>query len=123
MGEKWVKVGAVMSAVKMYEEMGELENVVECLAQADRTKEAKEAALAMKDFHSNPKVLCIFAEISEDHTYFKKAWKVSNKKYARAIRSLARYYFYTGDTEKAIRNFKKVYCSILLTLVASYQLV
>lgn len=34
MGEKWVKVGAVMSAVKMYEEMGELEQVVECLASA-----------------------------------------------------------------------------------------
>ncbi len=34
MGEKWVLVGAVLSAVKMYEEMGEIENVVECLASA-----------------------------------------------------------------------------------------
>ncbi len=36
MGDKWVKVGAVMSAVKMYQEMGELESVIECLASAQR---------------------------------------------------------------------------------------
>jgi hypothetical protein len=29
--------------------------------------------------------------------YYKKAWKMSGKKYANAKRALARYYFYEGN--------------------------
>ena len=64
--------------------------------------------MEMKDFHTNPKVLCLYGDLSEDMTYYKKAWKVSGKKYCRAIRSLGRYYFYSGNTEKAIKCFTKV---------------
>ena len=31
-------------------------------------------ALEIKDFDKNPKLLCIYAELMKDITYFKKAW-------------------------------------------------
>lgn len=39
--------------------------------------------------------------------YYKQAWKLSNKKFARAQRSLGKVYFYAGQLEKAVKAFKK----------------
>jgi tetratricopeptide (TPR) repeat protein len=46
-------------------------------------------------------------DITKDITYYKKAWKASNKRYARAQRSLARQYYNKGDMEKSRKAFEK----------------
>lgn len=35
---------------------------------------------------TTPKLLCIYGDIVNDYTYYKKAWKTSNKRFARAVR-------------------------------------
>jgi len=89
-------VGMVMSALRMYERLGMDEDGVECLAMADRFGEAKEKCRNLPDFHTNPKMLNMYGDLCQDESYYKKAWKVSEKKYAKAKRSLARVHFYNG---------------------------
>jgi tetratricopeptide (TPR) repeat protein len=43
----------------------------------------------------------------KDVSFYKKAWKVSNKTFARAQRSLGRVYFYGGNYPKSIKAFQK----------------
>lgn len=64
---------------------------------ADRYKEAKELAESLPEFNTDPKLMCLYGDMQKDHTYYKKAWKISGKKYANAKRALARYYFYEGN--------------------------
>lgn len=52
-----------MSALKMFERLGMDEDGVECLAMADRNKEAKEKCRSLSDFHTNPKMLCMYGDL------------------------------------------------------------
>jgi hypothetical protein len=63
LAEKQVSVGCVMSALKMFERLGMDEDGVECLAMADRNKEAKEKCRSLSDFHTNPKMLCMYGDL------------------------------------------------------------
>lgn len=60
---KFVEIGMVMSALQLFERLNMHTDVVECLMMADRNKEAKEKALAQKDFEQNPKLLCLFGDM------------------------------------------------------------
>jgi len=46
-------------------------------------------------------------DITRDLSYYKKAWKLGNKKYSRAQRSLARHYYNQGLMEKSKKAFVK----------------
>ena len=54
----------MMSALQRYELLGMQEEAVECLASSSRYKEAKEKALSIPDFETNPKLLCLFGDMT-----------------------------------------------------------
>jgi len=63
MSQKYMEIGMVMSALQLFERLEMHSDVVHCLMMADRNKEAKEKALAQKDFETNPKLLCLYGDM------------------------------------------------------------
>ena len=91
----YMKIGSVMSSCEIYSRLGMEEESVECLYLAGHKDRAKLKAEEM--FEANfqtPKLLCIYGDIMSDFTYYKKAWKTSNKRFVRAARLLGKYYYY-----------------------------
>lgn len=74
------------------------EDVVSCYQSLAKPKKAEEIVLELlKTQPDSPKFLCILGDVREDHTLHQKAWEVSGKRYARAMRSLGAYYFKQSD--------------------------
>ncbi|KAL8780533.1 MAG: hypothetical protein Q9213_006429 [Squamulea squamosa] len=48
-----------------------------------------------------PRLFCILGDLEKSPSAYEKAWNVSNHRYARAQRSLGKYYFSRGDLQKA----------------------
>lgn len=55
--------------------------------------------------HAN--ILCLLGDINKDDKYFIKAWEVSDKKCARAMRALGKFRFYEGKFQEAIDCFNE----------------
>ncbi|KAL8996213.1 MAG: hypothetical protein Q9169_004235 [Polycauliona sp. 2 TL-2023] len=48
-----------------------------------------------------PRLFCILGDLEKSPSMYEKAWKVSNRRYARAQRSLGKYHFSQGNLQKA----------------------
>jgi len=106
MAEKYMEIGMVMSSSELFAKLDMLEDSVECLAMAGHGEKAKEIALVMIEKNPNPKILSIYGELTGDTAYLERSWELSNKKFARAKRSEARFYFNRNNFEKAIECYK-----------------
>ena len=51
--------------------------------------------------HDAPRLLCILGDLENSPTAYERAWEVSNYRYARAQRSLGKYYFQNGNLRRA----------------------
>jgi len=107
LAEKYMEFGMLMSSCELFESLEMYEECVECLAVAGHTQKATEKALQIIETRPTPKILCVYADITADPTYWKKAWQLSNKKYPRAKRSLGRYHFLKGNFQKSIKSYVK----------------
>ncbi|KAL8817768.1 MAG: hypothetical protein Q9223_003458, partial [Gallowayella weberi] len=54
-----------------------------------------------------PRLLCILGDMEKSPSAYEKAWEVSNHRYARAQRSLGKYYFGQGDLQKSDEAYVK----------------
>ena len=51
----------------------------------------------------------MLGDIKRDHTIYEKAWSHSNQRCSRAMRSLARHYFFKNQFEEAIACYHKAF--------------
>ncbi|KRX07902.1 hypothetical protein PPERSA_10290 [Pseudocohnilembus persalinus] len=103
-----MKVGMIKTACDLYEKLEMYEELVTGLSMAGEREKAKQTAQKHLDLYpKSPKMLCIMGDLTGDFQYYKKAWKISGKKFARAQRELGRVYFYKGQFQKSIKAFKK----------------
>ena len=51
--------------------------------------------------------MCLVGEMKRDHTWFERAWEVSNQRCAKAMRMLGRYYFFENNYETSIECYDK----------------
>ncbi|KAL8725412.1 MAG: hypothetical protein Q9166_007369 [cf. Caloplaca sp. 2 TL-2023] len=54
-----------------------------------------------------PRLFCILGDLEKSPSAYEKAWEISNHRYARAQRSLGKYYFGQGDLQKADEAYAK----------------
>lgn len=109
LAEKYMEMGCVLSSCQLFERIGELEQCVECLAMAGHVTEARErAGKLIGEGRKTPKLLCILGDINNgDKLLYKEAWKLSNKKFSRAQRSLGRVYLNGKAFQKSAKAFEK----------------
>ncbi|KAM5432003.1 hypothetical protein MferCBS31731_007673 [Microsporum ferrugineum] len=117
LAQRWVSLGALRTALDIYERLQMWAEAALCYAATDREETAK--LMVRKQLYQRtkpatgtdaddndtmqgselsplpsdaPRLFCILGDIDHDAAMYERAWTVSNKRYARAQRSLARLY-------------------------------
>ncbi|KAI9695706.1 MAG: hypothetical protein M1820_008469 [Bogoriella megaspora] len=133
---KWVSMGGLRTALEIYERLNMWSEAALCWAATDKEDKAKQIVrrqlfhaskdrdpdpsdkdeLAAEEWTGSardppppnaPRLYCILGDIDRDPAMWEKAWEVSNQRYARAQRSLGKYYFSAKDFAKAALAYNK----------------
>lgn len=108
----WSSLGGLRTAVEIYERLEMWAEAALCFAATDQEKKARTVILdqLFEPGHTQertppppqtPRLWCILGDIDEKPEHYEKAWTVSNNRYARAKRSLGRYYIAKHEYQKA----------------------
>lgn len=97
LASKYTSIGLVRSALEIFERLEIWESVAMCygvMEQEDKAESVLRAQLdSPKPGADINKLWCLLGDVTQDKQYWEKSWDVSNKRYARAQRSLGKYYF------------------------------
>ena len=137
LAERWISLGAVRSALDIYERLQMWAEVALCMAASGRedaalkvlrrqlclspdkisleqssnsTKEVKSESLGVLRENlplDAPRLLCILGDLEQSSSAYEKAWEISYHRYARAQRSLGKYYTGKRDLQKADEAYTK----------------
>lgn len=121
---RWTQMGGLKTALEIYERLQMHAEVALCLAATDREAESisllkkllfVEPDQKMQDGDTvslkkplpseAPRLLCILGDIQNEPKYYNIAWTVSDSQYARAQRSLGKFYLKRRDMEAAMSAF------------------
>jgi len=83
------------------------EKVIECHTIMGKTKKAEEIVRERLSVSPTPELWCILGDLTKDDNHYTAAWELSNHRYARAMRSLARSYLSKQDYEKSVESYTK----------------
>lgn len=137
LADRWVSLGGLRTALEIYERLQMWAEVALCWAANDREDKARKiirrqlynSAITMsterllEDDEDNdigdyrlerdplpadaPRLFCILGDIEKSVPAYERAWEISNHRYARAQRSLGKYYWAAGDLRKADEAYAK----------------
>lgn len=130
LAERWVSLGALRTALEIYERLHMWAEAALCYAVTEREDKAR--TMVRKQLYNPtnpdepeddkyegpeldvlppdaPRLFCILGDIDVDISMYERAWIVSKERYARAQRSLARHYISQKPPvfEKAEEAYKK----------------
>ncbi|KAL2825274.1 hypothetical protein BDW59DRAFT_179878 [Aspergillus cavernicola] len=131
LANRWVNLGGLRTALDIYERLQMWAEVALCYAATE--KEGKAKAITRRQLYEPtgqdpndenekfegpelsplpadaPRLFCILGDLESDPTLYDRAWEVSNKRYARAQRSLARHFLTLKPPalEKAAEAYQK----------------
>ncbi|KAI9372637.1 hypothetical protein BJX61DRAFT_431993 [Aspergillus egyptiacus] len=131
LANRWVNLGGLRTALDIYERLQMWAEVALCYAATE--KEGKAKAVTRRQLYEPtgqdpddenekfegpelsplpadaPRLFCILGDLESDPTMYERAWEVSNRRYARAQRSLARHYLTLSPPalEKAADAYQK----------------
>ena len=114
LASRWVNLGGLRTALDIYERLHMWAEAALCYAATEREEKAKQLVRRQLYEATNksaveddqrfdgpelsplpadaPRLFCILGDIDADAAMYERSWEVSNKRYARAQRSLARHY-------------------------------
>ncbi|OJJ55123.1 hypothetical protein ASPSYDRAFT_445738 [Aspergillus sydowii CBS 593.65] len=131
LANRWVNLGGLRTALEIYERLQLWAEVALCYAATDKEDKARitvrrqlyEPTGQNPDDENEqfegpelsplpadaPRLFCILGDLQSDPTLYDRAWKVSNHRYARAQRSLARHFLTLQPPalENAAEAYKK----------------
>ncbi|KAJ5689603.1 Glycoside hydrolase superfamily [Penicillium macrosclerotiorum] len=131
LAKRWIELGGLRTALEIYERLHMWAEAALCYAATER--EAKAKAIVRRQLYEAkgededdenelfegpersvlpadaPRLFCILGDIDKDETMYERAWDVSEQRYARAQRSLARHYLALTppELEKAEAAYKQ----------------
>jgi hypothetical protein len=94
LGERFVSLGIIRSALEIFERLEMWDDVVSCYQMLEKEKEAEAVVRRQLELNPrSPKLICLLGDIKKDPKYYEEAWALSDGHYARAMRSLGAWYF------------------------------
>jgi tetratricopeptide (TPR) repeat protein len=105
LGEMYMKLGAAISAFNAFEQVNMWEEAIECLLISGQHQRAKKLAQEKLQEKETPRLLCTLGDITKDPQWYTRAWEVSNHRYSRAKRSLAREAFNAEDYQACAAHY------------------
>ena len=135
LAQRWVELGGLRSALDIYERLEMWAEAALCWAATEREDKARRI-VRRQLYHKTgggsqependveedelwsgpprepppldaPRLYCILGDIDQSPGMYGKAWEVSDQRYARAQRSLGRYYLAAKDFVKAANAYSK----------------
>jgi tetratricopeptide (TPR) repeat protein len=108
LGEKYFSLGAVSSALEIFERLEMYEEYVNCLILSDKIKKAEDFVRSRIELDKTDYAMQYqLGVLLDDPSYFETAWELSNKRYSKAKRSLGRYYLKRENYKVAIQHFEE----------------
>lgn len=135
LADRWVSLGGLRTALEIYERLQMWAEVALCWAANDREDKARKiirqqlyspvtTASSTKHLEDDddpdtrdytterdplpadaPRLFCILGDIEKSTAAYTRAWEVSKCRYARAQRSLGKFYSTSGDLDKADKAY------------------
>jgi tetratricopeptide (TPR) repeat protein len=119
LASRWVSLGGLRTALEIYERLEMWAEAALCWAATDREDKAREVVLVQlfsTPFDETcsekvplppdaPRLFCILGDIDKDPSHYNRAWEISNHRYARAQRSIGRYFVTQKDYPKAAEAY------------------
>uniref|UniRef100_A0A7S1U0T7 Uncharacterized protein n=1 Tax=Phaeomonas parva TaxID=124430 RepID=A0A7S1U0T7_9STRA len=106
LAQRYAGFGAFATAAEIYEELGLWEEVVDCFKVLERFGRAER--LLRKQLEANggmanatPRMLTSLGDVTQDPTFYERAWEVSRGRYARAQVNLGSYHLGKGKMAEA----------------------
>ena len=137
LADRWVSLGGLRTALEIYERLQMWAEVALCWAANDREDKARKiirrqlynsvittsTSKLLEDDEDNdvgnyrierdplpadaPRLFCILGDLEKSTAAYERAWDISNQRYARAQRSLGKYYTATGEFENAGKAYAR----------------
>lgn len=131
LADRWVSLGGLRTALEIYERLQMWAEVALCWAVNDREDKARKIIRRqlynsvittstnklLEDDEDNdvgdyrierdplpvdaPRLFCILGDLEKSTAAYERAWEISNQRYARAQRSLGKYYLANGELDSA----------------------
>ena len=107
LAKRYMGVGALRSAIQIYERLELWEEVAMCLAASGQENQAIQVLLdQLKKDPMSLKYWTLLGDVEQNPSHWLKATEISNGKYAKAQRSLGRYHYQKGDINLAAEAFQ-----------------
>ena len=101
LAERFLNLGAAVSALQIFEEMEMWEDMIDCYRVMEKFKKAEDTVKERLRIEPSPLLYCLLGDLTDDVESYKTAWELSNHRFARAQRSLAKV---------AVTKCKSVFC-------------
>lgn len=110
LGLRFISIGVIRSALEIFERLEMWENVISCHQMLEQPKKAEDVIMNQLELYpTSPKFTCLLGDVKGDHTLYLKAWEHSGGKFARAMRSLAAYYYSMKQWKDSIECYEKAF--------------
>ncbi|KEP60238.1 UNVERIFIED_CONTAM: tetratricopeptide repeat-containing protein [Hammondia hammondi] len=104
---RMMHVGATLTAYESFKDLAMWEEAAECLYAADRRADAEELLLERLKVRESPPLWCTLGDLRKSVECYEKAWTLSNKRCARAQRSLGHLYMREEKFAKASEAYAR----------------
>ena len=107
LAQRWISLGALKTALEIYERLEMWDKVAICWAgtgRQDRAAKVLQEQLEKTPLDAN--LWSLLGDVENNPEHWEKAWQVSGSRYARAKRALGSYYFHLKKYEEARDAFK-----------------
>ncbi|GMF37897.1 unnamed protein product [Phytophthora lilii] len=106
LAERYFKLGVLGSAVEICEELEMWDDVVKCYQLLDKPMRAEKLVRERLEIAPTPFMWVTLGDLTQEPAHYETSWALSKQRFARAKRSLGRYYFEKGDPEGAIPHYE-----------------
>eukprot|EP01102_Stenamoeba_stenopodia_P012119 TRINITY_DN3785_c0_g1_i1.p1 TRINITY_DN3785_c0_g1~~TRINITY_DN3785_c0_g1_i1.p1 ORF type:complete len:454 (+),score=124.72 TRINITY_DN3785_c0_g1_i1:219-1580(+) len=106
LGSRFIALGVAASALQIFEELEMWDEIVQCYAVMEKEKKAEAIVRERLALGETPELWTLLGDLTKDEHCYRTSWKLSNHRYSRAARSLARYLLAVNRCQESIEFFE-----------------